>query len=145
MDLKRLIQEDYQESIRLMDIPEGLRKALRAHERTPKFLDNLLFEISKLPPKLQPDRIGIKKIVYDLTNLFALNVKRKFDEESMSKVAQDAMKAKAQELKDLDSTVSGKSAGIYEELEIHAVDRNGGTNGQDQSAKKKQRGKTFQD
>ncbi len=117
MDLRHIIINDYQEAISLLPgIPTELRKGLRTHERVPKFIDNLVREISTLPPQLKPDRLKIKRIVYDITNMFVVNARRHVEEQQMSELAKLAEKKKAQDAQDLAATAEGKPQGEYEEL-----------------------------
>lgn len=117
MDLRHIIIQDYQEAIRLLPgIPQELRKSLKAHERVPTFVDNLVSQISRIPPRLKPTRIKIKQIVYDMTNVFVMNVKRKVEERQLSDAARTAIQANAQKVKDLQATAEGNAQGEYEEL-----------------------------
>ncbi len=135
MDLRHLITSDYQEAINLLPgVPSELRKALKTHQRVPIFVDNLFKQISRLPPHLKPTRLRIKQIVYDMTNVFVTNVKRQVDEKHLSDLAKAAEKKKAQDIKDLASTVDGNPQGDYQELSEERVIQLRERDGEDKTA-----------
>lgn len=69
--IRALVIQDYQECIALMnDIPEEFKRSLKAHERTPKLLDNLARELSAAERLVHLDRPTIKMAVYDFTRMF---------------------------------------------------------------------------
>jgi hypothetical protein len=117
MDIAHLVKTDYQEAVRMLpSVDAELKRSLKSHERVPKFLENLSREISRLPNHLRPDRARIKKIVYDMTELFVHNVKRQADEMAMSDARKQAEIAAAQAKKDLDMTANGTPVGDYAEV-----------------------------
>jgi hypothetical protein len=81
MNLRQKCIQSYQETIRLADIPSDLRTSLKAHERVPKFIDNLAKEMRSIP---NLDSVTIKMMVHDLTHLFITSVRTKADEMRMS-------------------------------------------------------------
>lgn len=117
MQFKKWIEEDYAEAVRLLpDIPEELRRALKAHERIPVFFENLNRELFKMSLKHKMDRQTVKQLVYDMTNFFCINVRRMCDERVMSDIAKTVAQRKADEFKDLEATADGKISGEYTEL-----------------------------
>lgn len=89
MTLRELIRSAYQERVALSGIPEELKRSLKAHERIPKFFDNLERELAVLPAAYRTnDRI--REAVYSLTDVFTGNVKRMADERQMSDLARSA-------------------------------------------------------
>ncbi len=135
MDLKHLITSDYQEAVSLLPgIPGELRKALKSHQRVPVFIDNLVKEVSTLPKHLRPDRLKLKRIVYDLTNVFVMNVKRQAEERHMSELAKQAVKNEADKALDLQHAAQGNFQGHYGELTEGLDKKAGANNGEDKTA-----------
>lgn len=94
MTLREAVIADFREFIRISPkVPDGLRGSLRMNERIPKFLDNLVGEISNVEQKgIILDRTKIKEIVYNMTELFVLLMKKKAEEMHMSDLAKAALK-----------------------------------------------------
>ncbi len=65
-----------------MDIPEDLKRALKAHERVPTFIDNLAKNLYKLPKDIKTETVIMA--VHNMTDLFVSNIMRKADESRMS-------------------------------------------------------------
>jgi hypothetical protein len=117
VDLRHLITCDYQEAVSLLPgVPTELRKALKTHQRVPVFIDNLTKQIAALPKHLRPDRLKLKRVVYDMTNLFVMNVKRQAEERHMSDLAKKVALDAAQRAADLAEASKGNFQGHYGEL-----------------------------
>lgn len=116
--ITKWIEDDYREAVQLLpEIPEELRKALKTHERVPKFFEGLQKEFATIEQrKIKMTREDVKKVVYDLTMVFVACLKRRVDEQSMSDLGRLISKNKAQKIKDLDETADGKPSGEYIEL-----------------------------
>ena len=93
MSLRRLIQDAYQERVRLADVPDDLRASLRAHERVPAFFRNLEHELARVP---QLRGSQITDAVYSLTDTFIAAVKRAAEQRAMSDAARSAIREKAE-------------------------------------------------
>jgi hypothetical protein len=78
-EIHELCRKTYQEYVRdCPTIPGDLKRALKAHERVPAFIDNVAREIRKL--KFRVKRETIESAVRDLTNFFVLAVKREAEQ-----------------------------------------------------------------
>ena len=98
-ELRRYIEADYREwlSLNKNDMPDGLARALKSHERVPSLFRNLEEQIAK--SKVTPDRMLVKEIVYDFTAMFVKSVKLYAEEKAMSEAAKQAkIKAHEEEL-----------------------------------------------
>lgn len=122
MNLKK-IREYYQQAVALHPTAHSdLKKALKTHERVPKFIDNLFFEIMKVQDqrvisgKKQYADKHIQDLVYDMTNLFITGLEHQYKEREKSELAKTAEKAKQDYQSDLDKSASGKMHGEFEEL-----------------------------
>jgi hypothetical protein len=86
--VRNLIIADYQEFIALHghEFPDDMIRALKANERVPLFLNNLVKEITiaEHRRKVNLKRSDIKMIVYDMTRSFLKLIKRRADEMQMS-------------------------------------------------------------
>ena len=116
MDLEPLCIEMYQTTVASMQIPDELKRALRTHERMPRFLDNLVIEL-----KISRSR-GIdisdeeaKKIVDSMTRFFVQNVQRHADDRIMSEVAKGQIKREEQTKKEMRQLADA----IFEESEAN--------------------------
>jgi hypothetical protein len=85
--LRKTVVADYQEAVKLIEMPHELRRALKANDRVPGFLVKLEKELAKVHPKLL-NRLTIKTTVYDMTTLFVKGVLAKRDFEHASKLEQ---------------------------------------------------------
>lgn len=108
MDLIHLVRRDYQEAVALADAPTELKRSLAAHERVPGFIDNLARELSRVPGL---KRETIKVAVYELTNLFIANVKRRADEMHMSEVEKHRRVAEYERAKEAEAMIDKLSGG----------------------------------
>jgi len=106
--IRDYIVQDYQEAVALYNGPEELKKSLRASERAPAFIDNLVRELSKFP---EIKRETIKSVTYDLTNVFLDAVKLKAEQMMLSDAAKNAMKAEHEEAKRMDKLANRLNAG----------------------------------
>lgn len=99
-----------------------LKRALKAHERIPTFIENMCKEIDKVQTlaikrrKKKYDDHTIKSLVYDMTNIFISGI----EQEARKRYESDAQKflnqQKEQEQKDLDASATGKLSGEYKEI-----------------------------
>lgn len=117
------VRDYYEQAIKLHPTaPSELKHSLRSNERVPTFIDNLAIEIQKVQDmRLSkdkspfPDKV-IQDTVYDMTNIFIENIERLAKERMMSDLDKQAIKAKSDYQKDLQSSASGKLTGEFEEL-----------------------------
>lgn len=96
--MKKLIYDSYCEAVALSKAPNELKRALKTHERTPVFINNLEKELKKVDPRIL-NTITIKNTVYDLTNLYIHNVMRLANEKQMSALDKFQMQQKQSKLK----------------------------------------------
>jgi hypothetical protein len=82
MDVRKLCIADYQEYIKLADLPTELKRALKTEERVPVFIDNLARQIHQLP--VHVSRTRIKECVYDMTKIFISCVQKRAEFRTMS-------------------------------------------------------------
>lgn len=95
MDLLAIVRSDYQEAIALTEMDPELRRALKAHERVPRFIDNLAGQFFAAEKTIGAiDRETIKLAVYDLTKLFITAVEQQAKERRASDL--DKLAAKEQ-------------------------------------------------
>lgn len=114
MTLRRLIQDAYAERVRLADVPDDLRTALRAHERVPAFFRNLEHELARVP---RLTSAGITDAVYSLTDTFIAAVKRAAEQRAMSDAARSVIRDKADEADRRDKLADRLLAGQSVDLE----------------------------
>lgn len=123
MTVREMVLSDYRERVSLNpNIPGELRSALKTHERVPVFVDNLCKEIAKfdrLPKKIKIDRMKLKKLVYDMTDMFCLAVKSEADNRYKSDIEKAIMRRDSEERFKLDN----EGNGIVEELGVEVKDR----------------------
>lgn len=79
-DFARKTYREYIENHLL--IPTEFKRALKTHERVPRFIDNLSAQLLKIPGGIK--RENIKKCVEDMTEMFWRAAMRKADEAAMS-------------------------------------------------------------
>jgi hypothetical protein len=117
MGLREYIIDDYRERIELRsDIPSELKKSLRTNERVPVFIDNLKKAIDGIPRKIKIDRMKLKNLVYDMTDIFINNVRTHCEQKHMS-ILERQMLAKRNEF-ELDNHGNGR----IEELGVEVKD-----------------------
>ncbi len=108
MSLKSMIFSDYQERLSLSpDIPSGLRDALKNHERVPLFVDNLVKELNLIPASRKLDRIKIKNLVYQMTDLFINNAKQAAEDKYKSEIEKHRLQALGADPFELDKQGNG--------------------------------------
>lgn len=110
-----MIIADYQEKVAMMDIPSELRTALKAHERVPQFVDNLLKEINNFPRKLNVNRFKLKNLVYDMTEVFVRGVEATIRARQMSEIEKNSLKPK-------DDFLDNQGNGVDPETGVKIVD-----------------------
>ena len=81
--LKRLIIATYQESINALECDQGLKEALKSHERIPLFLLNLQKQFTAIPAHLATKE-NVIYTVKEMTRVFVANVEKKANEQMMS-------------------------------------------------------------
>lgn len=128
MDVRQMVITDYQERVAMRDdIPSELKRALKSHERVPLFVDNLTREINKIPEArakakirraFKMDRMKLKNIVYDLTDIFINNVKAMAEQKAMSEAEQERLRKKTDDIYGLDA----QGNGVVEELGVEVKD-----------------------
>lgn len=132
MMIPDMVISDIKEWLRLdKKYPQALKDAVIDHERFKLFVLNMTEQIymaSQVGKTLSP--IKIKTLVYSMTEQFVHMMKVKAEENYMSQIAQNAIRAKDQKEKDLDATVEGKPSG-----EIGAMMEETGIEMQDSTVK----------
>lgn len=121
--IREMILADYNERIQTVQgIPDDLRRALKDHERVPLFVENLTREIKKIEqvkPKFKMDRVKLKSLVYDMTDVFWRAVKTTAEDKYKSEIEKQIKRATSEDLfKGLDA----QGNGFISELEVEVVD-----------------------
>lgn len=93
-DLRDVIIEAYQEYIRIAPVNTELRKALKAHERVPNFVLNLVKEFSSSKGS-KFGRETIRKATFDMTKLFINCIETRANERRMSDLEKMIIKQEA--------------------------------------------------
>ena len=113
MDLKPLCIQTYQTTVASMQIPDELKRALKTHERMPRFLDNLVIELKVSRTRgIDVSDEEAKKIVDSMTRFFVQNVQRHADDRIMSEAAKGQIKREEQtkkEMRQLADAIFGES------------------------------------
>jgi len=117
-DMKQMCRADFLEYIAMRDMDSELKRALKAHERVPVFIDNLAREFYKCPIKIS--RETIKSAVYDMTEVFIGALILKANEALLSDVARGQIKAQQQQDKELKEVLSAIIDGQEETVETSA-------------------------
>ncbi len=81
MNLRALVYQSYQTTVALAQIPDELKRALKTHERVPRFVNNLVKELEAVPDL---KKTTIIDTVTSLTNVFLSNIQRKAEVDQMS-------------------------------------------------------------
>ena len=116
MDLKPLCIQTYQTTVASMQIPDELKRALKTHERMPRFLDNLVIELKVSRTRgIDVSDEEAKKIVDSLTRFFVQNVQRHCDDRIMSEAAKGQIKREEQTKKEMRQLADA----IFEESEAN--------------------------
>jgi len=102
--MRELIRASYREAVLLAKVPQELKLALKTSERVPGFLTNLEREVLALPLKFQ-NAMTVKKLVYDLTDVFLRNIERKSTEKIMSDAQKTSMIRAHDKAKRIDQAV----------------------------------------
>ncbi len=102
-EVRKICLEAYQSYVRNMPFPNELKRALKAHERVPAFIDNLAEQFSK--PGLKISRDTMVSAVHDLTNLFVSCVGRQAEERLTSPLAKAVKLAEIDRKKEIDRQV----------------------------------------
>lgn len=125
---KDRVRKWYQEALALnKDVNSDLKRALKAHERVPNFIDNLSVEFSKV--QVQRSREGksplsektLQQSTYDMVETFITGLKNSYDKAAESEAKKLARERAVQYQKDLEATADGKPSGDFQELEIQDV------------------------
>lgn len=107
MTLREMVVADYQERVALCSVPEDLKRSLKAHERVPQFVDNLVNEINRFPTKIKVDRVKLKYLVHQMTDIFILAVKTTAENKFKSEIEKNAILKLAEEPAFLDKDGNG--------------------------------------
>ena len=131
MNVEQLCRETYQEFVRTAPgIDDELRRALRAHERIPRFLDNLAREFTIIE-KMDPRFRGVNRItrdeIVDMTRqfcaVFCKNVKLQYDQRVMSDNAKAVIRDEQQRTKEMnqlaDDLIEGSDEKTTKNAEGH--------------------------
>lgn len=117
--LRQMIISDYQERVMTNpSIPSELKVSLKSHERVPVFVDNLVGEINRFPSKIKIDRVKLKSLVYDMTDVFVLGVKATAEDRYKSDLDKMIAKEKAKEQFELDN----QGNGVVKDLGVEVKD-----------------------
>lgn len=117
----------YQEAIAIKPIDAELKAALRTQERIPLFVTNLATELQKVQDlrlKKGKPLFGertLKETVYDFVDVFIKGLVSAKNAEYEASINKIVRAQKAQELKDMESTLDGKPQGAFEEIEMEFV------------------------
>jgi bacterioferritin (cytochrome b1) len=121
--IREMILADYQERIlTVQGIPDDLRRALKDHERVPLFVENLTREIKKIEqvkPKFKMDRVKLKSLVYDMTDVFWRAVKTTAEDKYKSEIERQI---KSSSSEDLFKGLDAQGNGFISELGVEVVD-----------------------
>lgn len=134
MDYDKKVDQWFAEAIRAMpDIDPGLRDMLLqnryVHPRLVTFKRNIVRELRNVQairltkgrkPAKQDD---VKDLVFGLVATFALKMQHFAEERVESDLKRRAKLDAIQEQKDIESTINGKAAGIFEEAGVIVNDR----------------------
>ena len=96
MSLRAKIQEYYHEAVALSQYPDEMKRALKASERVPTFINKLEEEVQRCPMQIKPETL--KLMVYDMTALFLRLIHRQAHEKGMSELAKIALQQKADQV-----------------------------------------------
>lgn len=117
--LRNQIIADYQERVAFdMSIPSELKVSLKSHERVPMFVDNLVKQINLFPKNHKMDRVKLKQLVYAMTDVFVLAVKRTAEDRYRSDMDKMIEKAKSE----VDYGLDKDGNGLIKELGIEVKD-----------------------
>ncbi len=101
-DIRKICQDEYQKYVKDQPIPVELKRALRAHERIPLFIDNMAHQFAQCEKRnVKVSREQIISAVRDLTKIFILNVTQQAEERAMSPIKKAHLKAKASQIADM--------------------------------------------
>lgn len=128
---KEKVRKWYQEALALnKNVNSDLKRALKAHERVPNFIDNLSIEFSKVQVQRAREHKSplsektLQQSTYDMVDVFITGLKNKYDIAAESEAKKMAREREIQYQKDLEATASGTPSGEFQELEIiDATDR----------------------
>ncbi len=117
-----LVSRAYQHAIDSIDMDSGLRRALKSHERVPRFIDNLSDEFTKLAShrlkvgKPLPADKHLESLVKDFTLVFIKGIQNKAEQSYESEIKR-AMRKQAQDsMADLENTIAGNASGDYADV-----------------------------
>lgn len=115
--------EYYKEACKLnLSINSDLKQALKTNERVPIFIDNMAKQFSLIQKmrlkKGKPllDDFKLKKLVYDLTDVFLISIQKETEKRIESDVQKKLKEQKLQAQKDLEETVNGNISGDFKEF-----------------------------
>lgn len=125
MDIRTLCLRTYQDYVRTASIPNELRRSLRAHERVPRFIDNLADQFKRLTFEVKKETI--EHAVRDMTRLFVANVQRQAEEKSFSSlkrsmiIREAELKARARAL--VDRVLDGGKTHVTQDQKGNTTER----------------------
>jgi len=117
-----LVTRAYQKALLSIDIDSDLRRALKSHERVPKFIANLSEEFTKLAAhrikigKPLPSDKHLESLVQDFTHVFIAGIKNDAEKRYESDIKKMLRKSEQDSRDDLESTIAGNASGDYADL-----------------------------
>ena len=117
-----LVTRAYQKALLKLDIDSDLRRALKSHERVPKFIDNLSEEFTKLASsrlkigKQLPAEKHLEAIVVDFTTVFVQGIQNQAEKRYESDIQKMLRKAEEDNRRDLEQTIDGNASGDYADV-----------------------------
>lgn len=117
-----LVTRAYQKALGQLDLDAGLRKALKSHDRVPKFIDNLSDEFTKLAAqrlsigKPLPAERHLESMVKDFTEMFVKGIQANAEARYESEIKASMRKAEADHRRDLENTIDGNATGDYADV-----------------------------
>lgn len=114
-EIHALCRKTYQDFIKAQPIPEELKRALRAHERVPAFIDNLAREFSRPGMSIKKEKLiaGVE----GMTAWFITLVQRQAEERIMSPMKLSELKRKSEKLREMRNTADK----LYQEGSDHVT------------------------
>ena len=115
-ELRDLCVQYYRETVARAEIPNELKRALKSHERVPRFIDNLVRELKGVSFPLSPQTI--KMTVRDLTHMFIAAVKVTSEQRLMSDMEKLVLKKRDDEKREFEAAADA----LLAEGEEHGVE-----------------------
>jgi hypothetical protein len=138
-DYRPLVQRTYASKIAsMLEIPSELRRALKAHERLPTFMERVALELAQVQDlrvtkgKAPVSEATIVATICDMTEVFISSVLMEANRKRETDLARVAREAELQYQRELEQTASGTPTGEFAEAGVSIVEQRGG--GQERNA-----------